>query len=89
MTELILTHNFRDDLKTIYSNGLLDRIEKALNRIQTIPDISSSNVPKSIKQKWGDTVRILPVNPFDIVYTFHVEENLVIVHALIHQRSAH
>lgn len=89
MTELILTHNFTDDLKTIYSNGLLNRIEKALNRIQTIPDISSSNVPESIKEKWGNTVRILPVNPFDIVYTFHSEDNLVIIHALIHQRTAY
>lgn len=89
MTELILTRNFTDDLRTIYSNALLDKIEKALSRIQTIPDISSSNVPESIKQKWGDTVRILPVNPFDIIYTFHAKENLVIVHALIHQRTAY
>lgn len=88
MADLVVTENFENGLQKIYSNKLLDKIQNALKQIQTIPDISAANVPDSILKKWGDNVRILPVNPFDIVYTYNRQDNLVIVHALIHQRIA-
>ena len=87
MTNLVVTENFENDLQEIYSNKLLNKIQNALKQIQTIPDISAANVPDSILKKWGDSVRILPVSPFDIVYTYNHQDKLVIVHALIHQRT--
>ena len=33
-------------------------------------------------------IRITPVNPFDIVYTYDKEKDLVILHALVHQKAA-
>jgi hypothetical protein len=77
MVDLVVTANFENALQEIYSNNLLDKIQKALEQIQIIPDISAANVPNSILKKWGDGVRILPVNPFDIVYTYNCQDELI------------
>lgn len=51
-------------------------------------DISAEIVPRSLLEKQGDSVCTAPVNPFDIVYTYDKEKDLVILHALIHQKAA-
>ncbi len=51
-------------------------------------DISAKIVPRSLLEKQGDSVRITSVNPFDIVYIYDKEKDLVIFHALIHQKAA-
>ena len=51
-------------------------------------DISAEIVPRSLLEKQGDSVCTIPVNPFDIVYTYDQEKDLVILHALIHQKAA-
>lgn len=56
--------------------------------LDEMPDISAKIVPRSLLEKKGDSVRITPVNPFDIVYTYDKEKDLVILHALVHQKAA-
>lgn len=51
-------------------------------------DIGAEIVPRSLLEKQGDSVFTIPVNPFDIVYTYDKEKDLVILHALIHQKAA-
>ena len=51
-------------------------------------DISAEIVPRSLLEKQEDSVCTTPVNPFDIVYTYDKEKDLVILHALIHQKAA-
>lgn len=38
--------------------------------LDEMPDISAKIVPRSLLEKQGDSVRITPVNLFDIVYTY-------------------
>ena len=45
-------------------------------------------VPPSIKREFGDNVRKVAVNPFDLVYTLYSEQDLARIEALIHQRAA-
>lgn len=56
--------------------------------LDEMPDISAKIVTRSLLEKQGDSVRITPVNPFDIVYTYDKEKDLVILHALVHQKAA-
>lgn len=56
--------------------------------LDEMPDISAKIVPRSLLEKQGDSVRITPVNPFDIVYTYDKEKDLVIFHALVNQKAA-
>ena len=56
--------------------------------LDEMPDISAKIVPRSLLEKQGDSVRITPVNPFDIVYTYDKEKDLVILHVLVHQKAA-
>lgn len=44
--------------------------------------------PASVKLQFGDGVRKVAPNPFDLVYTYFPERDLVHVEALIHQRAA-
>ena len=45
-------------------------------------------VPASIKEEFGEGVRKVAVNPFDLVYTLYPEQDLARVEALVHQRAA-
>ena len=42
----------------------------------------------SIKRRFGDTVRKVVVDPFDIIYRYFAEQDLVYVVGLVHQRAA-
>ena len=50
-------------------------------------EFGSSNIPQSIREQFGDGVRKVAVNPFDLIYTYYPEQDLVHIEALIHQRA--
>ena len=56
--------------------------------LDELPDISAEIIPRSLLEKQGHSVCTTPVNPFDIVYTCDREKDLVILHALVHQKAA-
>jgi hypothetical protein len=63
-------------------------IYEALDNIEAFEHFGSRLVPESIRLEFGEGVRKVVVNPFDLVYTCYPEENLVRIEALIHQRAA-
>lgn len=78
-TESIPRNNARFVSKKIFE--ILDVIEGA-------GDIGSKAVPESIRSEFGAGVRKLAVNPFDLVYTYDAERDIVFIEAPIHQRTA-
>ncbi|MBQ9058809.1 MAG: hypothetical protein IJ125_06465 [Atopobiaceae bacterium] len=64
------------------------RIYTALDNIETFGEIGSRIVPDSIRERFGTGVRKVVVNPFDLIYTYYPDENLVRIEALVHQRAA-
>ena len=53
------------------------------------PEMGSRILPTSIKRRFGDTVRKVVVDPFDIIYRYPAENRiLVYVVGLVHQRAA-
>lgn len=45
-------------------------------------------MPESIRSEFGAGVRELTVSPFDLVYTYDAERDIVFIEAPIHQRTA-
>ena len=60
----------------------------SLDTIEAAGDIGSKAVPESIRSEFGAGVRKLAVNPFDLVYTYDAERDIVFIEAPIHQRTA-
>ena len=47
-----------------------DEILGKVDLLSDFPDLGSANVPKSIRQEYGNSIRKLVVSPFDIVYAY-------------------
>lgn len=56
--------------------------------IEGAGDIDSKAVPESIRSEFGAGIRKLAMNPFDLVYTYDAERDIVFIEAPIHQRTA-
>lgn len=64
------------------------KIFDILDTIEAAGDIGSKAVPESIRSEFDAGVRKLAVNPFNLVYTYDAERNIVFIEAPIHQRTA-
>ena len=88
MSKLEYAERFVNDLALIESPELEKRILANLDTIALFGNFATANVPKSIKRDFGEGVRKVAASPFDLVYTFYSELDLVRIEALVHQRAA-
>ena len=88
MPRLEYSERFVSDLALIESPRLEARILSALDNIEMFGEFGSSNIPQSIRDQFGDGIRKVAVNPFDLIYTYYPEQDLVHIEALVHQRAA-
>lgn len=88
MLRLEYSERFANDLAQVTSSKVEARILENLDNIEHFGEFGSSMVPESIKREFGEEVRKLAVNPFDLVYTLYPELDLARIEALIHQRAA-
>ena len=88
MPRLEYSERFADDLARVTSPRVEARIMENLDNIERFGEFGSKRVPESIKREFGDGVRRVAVNPFDVVYTLYPESDLARVEALVHQKSA-
>lgn len=88
MPRLEYAERFANDLALIRSPKVEARILENLDNIERFGEFGTLLVPPSIKREFGDNVRKVAVNPFDLVYTLYSEQDLARIEALIHQRAA-
>lgn len=88
MPRLEYSQRFADDLARVTSAKVEAQVYRVLDNIEAFPDIGSMLLPESIRSEFGKGIRKVVVGPFDLVYTFYPDRDLVRVEALIHQRSA-
>lgn len=88
MPRLEYSDRFAGDLARVTSPKVEARVYEALDNIEAFEDFGSRLVPESIRREFGEGVRKVVVNPFDLVYTYYPEEDLARIEALIHQRAA-
>lgn len=72
----------------ISSSRLENEILNVLDSLQLFGEYGSLLVPDSIRRNYGDGVRKVAISPFDLIYTFYPEDDLVRIEALVPQRSA-
>lgn len=86
MPRLIFSERFADDFASIFSDRLADRIMTALDNVELNAGFGSRLLPRSVRDTFEGDVRKVAVNPFDLIYTYYKQDDLVVVEALIHQR---
>lgn len=88
MPRLEFSERFANDLALVESERLEARILANLDNIEMFGEFGSPNIPDSIAERFGGGIRKVAVNPFDLIYTYYPELDLVRVEALVHQRAA-
>ena len=88
MPRLEYSARFADDVASVTSDKVEERVYAVLDKIEDFGDFGSNLVPDSIREEFGEGVRKVVVDPFDLVYTHYPEEGLVRIEALIHQKAA-
>lgn len=87
MPRLEFSERFVNDMSFIESAKLEARILENLDNIEMFGEFGSSYIPSSIKKDFGEGLRKVAVNPFDLIYTFYKDQDFVRVEALVHQRQ--
>ena len=88
MPRLEYSERFAEDLARVTSEKVEARVYAALDNVEAFGDFGSRVVSNSIREEFGMGVRKVAVSPFDLVYTYYPDEDLVRIEALVHQRAA-
>lgn len=88
MTKLLYSDRFASELAGVTSTNTERKTFDILDTIEAAGDIGSKAMPESIRSEFGAGVHKLAVNPFDLVYTYDAERDIVFIEAPIHQRTA-
>lgn len=85
---MVYTEGFLDDAADVYSPKVKEDLVRVLTAIEAFPNIGSSAVPASVRERFGTGVRKAIVKPFDLVYEYFEEADTVVVYGLIPFRAA-
>lgn len=88
MAEVVYTEQFASDLALVELDSKVDEILSLTDLLEEIPELGSKNLPASIRRSYGESVRKLVVDPFDIVYEYDQDAEAVYVLGIVHQRAA-
>jgi hypothetical protein len=87
MAQIRITEGFIDDMLQVQNESKQNEIWYALSLLETFPEMGSRILSPTIKQRFGSNVRKIEVNPFDVIYRYIPEDNLLCIEGLIHQRA--
>ena len=88
MAKVEVSEGFVEDMTQVYMDSKREEIWYAVSLLEFATEMGSRILPTSIKRRFGDTVRKVVVDPFDIIYRYFAEQDLVYVVGLVHQRAA-
>jgi hypothetical protein len=87
MPKLVFSSRFVDDMKKVTSKKLEARILADLKNLELFADYGNNNLPTSIKNMFGENVRVVAVTPFDLIYRYYPDTDETHVEALVYQRG--
>lgn len=88
MAEVLYAASFFDEMAQVETKRVCDNILDATELLAVIPEMGSTNLPKSISEKYGPDVRKLVVSPFLVLYKL-LDGNRVLVLGVMHNRAAY
>lgn len=88
MSSVDYAESFVDDMLKVELDSKREEIFYEIEILETAPEIGSKILPDSVKLLYGEDVRKLVVDSFDVVYRYIPEEDTVRIMGLLHQREA-
>ena len=88
MASLIFAEAFVEDMTQVVLKSKREEIMGSIALLEHAPSIGSTIIPASIRSAYGQSIRKLIVDPFDVVYEYREDEDTVHILGLIHQRAA-
>ena len=88
MPELMYTEGFIEDVVQVELESKRKEIFGITDLLSDFPELGSNNLPASIFDCYGGSVRKLAVRPFFIIYEYRESEDAVYLLGLDHQRAA-
>ena len=88
MPELMYTEGFIEDIVQVELESKRKEIFGITDLLSDFPELGSNNLPASIFDCYGGSVRKLAVRPFFIIYADRESEDAVYLLGLDHQRAA-
>ena len=88
MAEIIATEELLDNVATLTSPKVREKVQSALTAIATFPESGSKDVPESVRRHFSDSVMKAYAPPFDFVYYYEKEADKVYALGLVHFRQA-
>ena len=88
MPELMYTEGFIEDIVQVELESKRKEIFGITDLLSDFPELGSNNLPASIFDCYGGSVRKLAVRPFFIIYEYRESEDAVYLLGLYHQRAA-
>ena len=88
MAEIDISEGFVEDMTRVYLDLKREEIWESISLLECAPGMGSLILPALVRRRFGDRVRKLVVDPFDVIYLYYPERDLVYVAGLVHQREA-
>ena len=88
MAEVLYADSFFDEMVQVETERVRDNILDATELLAAIPEMGSTNLPRSIVEKYGPDVRKLVVSPFLVLYKL-LGNDRVLVLGVMHNRAAY
>ena len=88
MPELMYTEGFIEDIVQVELESKRKEIFGITDLLSDFPELGSNNLPATIFDCYGGSVRKLAVRPFFIIYEYRESEDAVYLLGLDHQRAA-
>ena len=88
MPELMYTEGFIEDIVQVELESKRKEIFGITDLLSDFPELGSNNLPASIFDCYGGSVRKLAVRPFFIIYEYRESEDAVYLLGLDHPRAA-
>lgn len=88
MAKLVYAESFLRDAVEAEPASAMEAAVHAAELVADFPGIGSVNMPASVRERYGDSVRKFSVPPFLLVYRYDADLDAVFVLGLVPARAA-
>ncbi len=88
MADIDFSEAFVEGMLKVRLESKRNEIFEKIELLAFVPEMGSRILPESVVRRFGREVRKVVIDPFDIIYRYFPEEDLVFVEGLLCQREA-
>lgn len=88
MASIDFSEAFVEDMLKVRLASKRDEILSRIELLEYVPEMGSRILPSSVSLRFGGEAYKLVADPFDVIYQYFPNDDLVYVVALLYQREA-